>query len=179
MICEITGDLASHPVPDSLVVTVGDYVDRGPDSRGVIDRLVGNPFPTEFIALRGNHESLLEGFLHNPGSGELCRRPGGIETMESYGPPVRSLGRGKSYLAAAEALAQAIPAAHIDFFASLRSSLNVGWFFICHAGVRPGVPLELQNEADLIWIREPFLTSGVYFGKIVVGLDEVTCELQS
>ena len=168
VICEITNDFAARPVADSLVVTLGDYVDRGPDSRGVVDRLLGNPFPTKFIALRGNHEVLLDGFLLNPKTGESWRHVGGMETMESYGISVGQLIRSKDYVAAARALAQAIPAAHFDFFASLRPSLTVGKYFICHAGVRPGVPLEQQKEEDLLWIRESFLTSGVDFGKIVV-----------
>jgi serine/threonine protein phosphatase 1 len=168
MIRDITKDLAARPVPDSLVVTVGDYVDRGPDSRGVVNRLLRNPFPTRFVALKGNHEILLERFLHTPQTGESWRGVGGIETMESYGLPVRSLMRHKDYVAAARALAEAMPSAHFDFFASLRNSLTVGKYFICHAGVRPGVPLEQQSEADLLWIREPFLASVVDFGKVVV-----------
>src|SRR5262249_31631031 len=92
----------------------------------------------------------------------------GLETMESYGLSVGHLTRGREYVAAARALAQAIPAAHLDFFASLGSSFTIGEYYICHAGVRPGVPLEQQKDKDLLWIREPFLTSRVDFGKIVV-----------
>jgi serine/threonine protein phosphatase 1 len=168
MIGEITNDLAARPVRDSLVVTVGDYVDRGSDSRGVVERLLGNPFPTRFIALKGNHEVLLEAFLDKPQTGESWRGVGGIETMASYGLPVRSLIRRKEYAAAASALAQAIPPDHFAFLASLRHSLSVGRYFICHAGVNPKVSLEEQTEEDLLWIREPFLTSSVDFGKIVV-----------
>jgi calcineurin-like phosphoesterase family protein len=168
MVGEITKDLAAHPVADTLVVTVGDYVDRGPDSRGVIERLLCNPFPTRFIALKGNHEVLLEGFLHNPQTGDYWRRLGGLETMQSYGIPVADLIGKKDYPAVAQALARAIPAAHLGFFASLRTSVTVGKYFICHAGVRPEVPLERQTEEDLLWIREPFLTSRIDFGKIVV-----------
>jgi serine/threonine protein phosphatase 1 len=168
MIGEITNDLAARPVPDSLVVTVGDYVDRGPDSRGVIERLLNNPFPTRFVALRGNHETLLEGFLRNPQVAEHWRRYGGLETMQSYGVPVGDVMRGREYLAAARALAQAIPAAHFEFLGSLPVSLTVGKYFICHAGVRPGVPLDRQSEEDLLWIRDEFLASRADFGKIVV-----------
>ena len=76
--------------------------------------------------------------------------------------------RGKEYLAAARALAHAVPAEHFDFLGALRTSLTVGKYFICHAGVRPGVPLDRQTEEDLLWIREPFLDSRADFGKIVV-----------
>jgi len=168
MIGEIANDLAAHPATDSLVVTVGDYVDRGPDSRGVIERLLGNPFPTRFIALKGNHEALLHEFLLNPQVADHWRRLGGLETMQSYGVAVGEVMRGRNYLDAARALATAIPAAHFDFLASLRTSLTVGKYFICHAGVRPGVPLNRQSEEDLLWIRDEFLSSRADFGRIVV-----------
>ena len=168
MIGAISDDLSARPVPDTLVVTVGDYVDRGPNSRGVIERLRKNPFPTRFVPLKGNHELLLEGFLLNPQVAEHWRRYGGLETLQSYGVPVGDVMRGKEYLAAARALAHAIPEEHFEFLASLRLSLTVGKYFICHAGVRPGVPLERQSEEDLLWIREPFLASRADFGKVVV-----------
>ena len=76
--------------------------------------------------------------------------------------------RGQSYQQAAEALKAAVPQAHLDFVRSLRTSLSIGPYFLCHAGVRPGVPLDHQSEEDLLWIREPFLASGANFGKIVV-----------
>src|SRR6202035_1619766 len=66
MITEIAHDLSVYPTRDPLTVTVGDYVDRGPDSRGVIERLMRNPFATRFVALKGNHELLLESFLRDP-----------------------------------------------------------------------------------------------------------------
>jgi diadenosine tetraphosphatase ApaH/serine/threonine PP2A family protein phosphatase len=168
MVGEITQDLAVRPAADSLVITVGDYVDRGPDSRGVVERLLGNPFPTRFIALRGNHEVLLDGFLRKPQTAPYWQRLGGIQTLQSYGVLVRNLTGGEECVEAARALAQAIPVAHFDFLASLRNSLAVGKYFICHAGVRPGVPLDQQTEADLLWIREPFLSSRTDFGKIIV-----------
>lgn len=168
MVGEIANDLTARPIAASLVVTVGDYVDRGPDSRGVIERLLRNPFPTRLIALKGNHELLLEGFLLDPQVADHWRRYGGLETLQSYGVPVGDVMRGKEYPAAARALAHAIPAEHFDFLGSLRTSLTVGNYFICHAGVRPGVPLDRQTEEDLLWIREPFLASRTDFGKVIV-----------
>src|SRR5262249_8371521 len=146
MIGKITHDLATRPVADSLVVTVGDYVDRGPDSRGVIERLLNNPFPTRFIGLKGNHEMLLEGFLRNPQTAAFWQGVGGTETMLSYGISVTRAMRGEASAIASRALAQAIPPSHFQFLASLRTSLALGRYFICHAGVRPGAPLDQQTE---------------------------------
>ncbi len=165
---EIARDLAADPVADALTVTLGDYIDRGPDSRGVIERLVRNPFPTEFVALKGNHEVLLQTFLHDASVADHWRHLGGLETLHSYGVPVDSLMRGRNYEQAAKALAAAIPAAHFEFLDSLKLSLVTGKYFLCHAGVRPGVPLERQSGEDLLWIREAFLASRADFGKIVV-----------
>ena len=168
MIDEICRDLKAAPVESCLSVTIGDYVDRGPNSRAVIDRLVQNPFPTEFIALRGNHDELFQGFMINPAIAADWRRFGALETLHSYGVNIRDLMKGQKYELAAEALRAALPAAHLEFLTSLRPSLTVGRYFLCHAGVRPGIPLEQQCTDDLLWIREPFLKSKADFGKIIV-----------
>jgi serine/threonine protein phosphatase 1 len=91
-----------------------------------------------------------------------------LETLHSYGVDVAPLMRGRNYEAAAEALRSAVPQAHFDFFASLNTALIVGRYFLCHAGIRPGVPLQQQREEDLLWIRERFLDSNADFGKVVV-----------
>jgi serine/threonine protein phosphatase 1 len=155
-------------VPNALTVMLVDYVDRGPHSRGVIERLIRNPFPTAFVALKGNHESLFVDFMKDPSVADDWRRLGGLETLHSYGIPVASLMMGKHYEKAAETLRAEIPPAHLEFLRSLRTSLLVGKYFLCHAGVRPGVPLDRQNEEDLLWIRDEFLASRADFGKIVV-----------
>ena len=153
---------------DCLTVTLGDYIDRGPNSRGVIERLLANPFPGDYVALKGNHEALLENFLDEPGIGGRWRHLGGLETLHSFGVPVASLMVGRNYDQAAEQLRAALSPEHTKFLASLKTSLTVGRYFLCHAGVRPGVPLERQNEEDLLWIRDEFLSSKMDFGKIVV-----------
>src|SRR5262249_22052476 len=73
MVEHISRDLDANPISDCMTVTLGDYIDRGPDSRGVLDRLVRNPFPTDFIALKGNHETFLEMFLDDPTVAGHCR----------------------------------------------------------------------------------------------------------
>jgi serine/threonine protein phosphatase 1 len=168
MIAEISRDLETDPISDCLTVTLGDYFDRGPDSRRVLDRLINNPFPTDFIALKGNHEALFEAFLHDPSIADQWRRLGGLETLHSYGVPIASLMLGKNFRPAAEALRAAVPQSHLDFLVSLKTSFSTNRYFLCHAGVRPGVALERQSVDDLLWIREQFLASKADFGKIVV-----------
>jgi serine/threonine protein phosphatase 1 len=152
----------------AVTVTLGDYVDRGPASRGVLDRLCVNPFPTPHVALKGNHETFLAAFLADPSLGPQWRDFGGLETLHSYGISFSRFMMSRNYDAAAQALQEALPASHIGFLRSLKTSHGHGKYFLCHAGVRPGVPLERQDERDLLWIRGEFLSSDVDFGKIVV-----------
>ena len=168
MIDQLHRDLEKDPIDNCLTVTIGDYIDRGMKSRDVLDRLAGNPFPTALIPLKGNHEHLFETFLRDPSIGTRWRRFGGLETLHSYGVDVGMLMKGKDYEAAAEALRVAVPEAHFDFLASLHTALSVGRYFLCHAGVCPGIPLLHQREEDLLGIRERFLNSNADFGKIVV-----------
>ena len=153
---------------DSLTVTLGDYVDRGPKSRGVLDRLSSNPFPGNFVALKGNHEALLEAFLVDPKAGVHWQHLGGLETLHSFGVCVSRLKGERNYEKASKDLQVALTPGQMKFLASLRMSLTVGRYFLCHAGVRPGVPLDRQRDEDLLWIRDEFLDSDLDFGKIVV-----------
>jgi serine/threonine protein phosphatase 1 len=164
---EITNDFAVRG-GNALTVTLGDYIDRGPQSRGVIERLARNPFPTPYVALKGNHESLLESFLVDPAVGAHWGRLGGLETLASFGVPVRLMMLGRNLNKAAGALHEALTPEHTGFLASLKLSFSMGRYFFCHAGVRPGVALERQSEEDLLWIRKEFLDSTADFGKIVV-----------
>ena len=165
---QITLDMRQYPGPECLTITLGDYIDRGPDSRGVLDRLARNPFPTRYVALKGNHEELFENFMQDPSIGPYWRRLGGLETIHSYRVPVSALMTGQGFDEACKALKLAMPTEHLRFLGSLGMSLTVGKFFLCHAGVRPGVSLEHQKADDLLWIREEFLTSTMNFGKIVI-----------
>lgn len=163
----IKGDIEVHG-PAALTVTLGDYIDRGLASFGVIELLQANPFPTPHIALKGNHEQYLELFLMDPRVADRWRRNGGLETLHSYGVPVTDVMMGRGYDVAATALAAALPPAHRDFFVGLKTSHTVGRYFFCHAGVRPGIPFAQQDDEDLMWIRHEFLSSTENFGKIVV-----------
>jgi serine/threonine protein phosphatase 1 len=152
----------------ALTTTLGDYIDRGPDSLGVIERLAGNSFPTPYIALKGNHDIFIERFLEDPGFGPHWRALGGLETLMSYGVrPGRFMTR-ISYPELASGLRTALPPEHLKFLRSLRPAASIGKYFFCHAGVRPGIALDRQSEDDLLWIRDEFLASTIDFGKIVV-----------
>lgn len=163
----IKRDIDAHG-PAALTVTLGDYIDRGPSSAGVIDRLSRNPFPTAYVALKGNHEDYLERFLTDPSIAERWRRNGGVETLHSYAVPVTDVMMGRNYDAAAKALAEALPPAHRDFIAGLKYSHATDRHFFCHAGVRPGIPFAEQSDEDLIWIRHEFLSSIQDFGKRII-----------
>ena len=168
MVGLIHDDLGEMPGEQCLTVTLGDYIDRGPDSSGVLDRLCDNPFRTAYVALKGNHEELLEAFLREPEGGRYWRQLGGLETLASYRVPVSPLMVGRNYTQASESLRAALPKQHSDFLSSLPLSLDLGRYFLCHAGIRPGIPFDRQNPEDLLWIREEFLLSKYDFGKIVV-----------
>jgi serine/threonine protein phosphatase 1 len=168
MIEEIRNDVTAYPAEHALTITLGDYVDRGPDSRGVVERLADNPFPTEFVALKGNHEDMLARFLRDPSVGGEWSRNGGLQTLHSYGLDVGPMMRGRRYEQTAAAFEKALPRTHVAFFASLRLCLSCGRYFFCHAGVRPGIPFARQREQDLLWIRDEFLRDRTDFGKIVV-----------
>jgi serine/threonine protein phosphatase 1 len=152
------------------LIFLGDYVDRGPDSCGVVERLITDPppgFDTHF--LKGNHEAILLDFLEEAWRLDHWLLNGGEPTMQSYGVDTERLARLR---APAEiwrkAFAEALPAAHLHFFRHLKLSVSFGDYLFVHAGVRPGVPLGAQSESDLVWIRAPFLNYAEPFGKVVV-----------
>jgi serine/threonine protein phosphatase 1 len=168
IIGEIKRDLDARPPAAASTITLGDYIDRGPDSRGVLDRLAGGGLPTHHIALKGNHEELFQSFLASPAVGAQWRHLGGLETLHSYGVSVAQVMRGKGFEEASTALRQAVPDEHLRFIAELKLCVTVNGYFFCHAGVRPGVALERQQAKDLLWIRDEFLRSKFSFGKVVV-----------
>nr|WP_295884926.1 metallophosphoesterase family protein [uncultured Devosia sp.] len=143
---------------DKWIVMLGDYVDRGPASAAVLDRLCSAP-PAGFrrICLAGNHETMMLKFLRSPSLDSDWLRFGGMETLASYGIDIDALGT-VSITARRNLLGSHIPNEHIDLLESLPTSLQLPGIVFAHAGVRPGIPLEDQTEADLLWIREPFLS---------------------
>jgi serine/threonine protein phosphatase 1 len=166
----IERDAKGRQADQRTLVFLGDYVDRGPDSRGVVERLISDPpqgFATHF--LKGNHEAILLDFLEDAWRLDHWLMNGGDATMRSYGVDTERLAHGGAAPEAwREAFAEALPEAHLRFFRDLQLSVSFGDYLFVHAGVRPGVPLAAQSEADLIWIRGPFLSHADPFDKIVV-----------
>ena len=168
LLARIDADLARHPHPRPVELFLGDYVDRGPESRQVVDLLTKRSRSREMIFLKGNHETFIFDFLRNPASLDDWRQYGGFETLLSYGlrPQIKADLVERRELAMA--FGHLLPGTHKNFFASLESSFTCGEFFFTHAGVRPGVPLERQGEEDLLWIRDDFLLCEDAFGKFVI-----------
>jgi serine/threonine protein phosphatase 1 len=151
---QIAADLAAHPVRTSVLVHLGDYVDRGPDSAGVIWLLAGavRPPVSQRVDLKGNHEvMMLDALGGNPQAASHWRDNGGDATLDSYGVPSSEQGR-------IAAWRDAVPPLHLDWMRRLDLMHQEGSYLFVHAGIRPGVPLRAQVPDDLMWIREPFLS---------------------
>lgn len=160
------GEFEGRPI----LVFLGDYVDRGFQSKNVIDILLGellSPFETYF--LKGNHEAAMLQFLADPGIGPRWAEFGGAETLVSYGvQPPRTRTSKEEWSRASKELNAALPPEHLNFLSNLDVSVRIGDYLFVHAGVRPGIPLEQQSEQDLLWIREEFLNDRKPLGAVVV-----------
>lgn len=159
--------------PDAEIVFLGDYIDRGPDSAGVIQRLAqGIADGRNWTCLKGNHDAYLEAFL-GTGAAQSLTRPdlhwfdaplGGAATLQSYGvditdrlvPEILEESRAK------------VPDHHKAFVKSLRLSHETPDYFCAHAGIRPGVAFTDQTEVDLTWIRGEFLDDRRDHGKLII-----------
>jgi serine/threonine protein phosphatase 1 len=168
VLSRIDADLAAYPDCRPRQVFLGDYIDRGPSSRAVIDRLIKRARTHEIVCLKGNHETYVLEFLRNPAILADWRRLGGLETLMSYGLKPSMKADVTEQLELAKALAASLPKHHRQFLRNLSNSFSCGDFFFVHAGVKPGIPLEQQREEDLLWIRDDFLLCEHGFGKIVV-----------
>jgi len=169
----IARDLARRPVPDWRVIHLGDYIDRGPDAARVLSLLADywRGGHAEFMV--GNHDTFLRDFLTDPEGADLdlwIINSGG-HTLRSFGvdPLLATLSGDpvvfQQLCASVDAM---VPAEVKAFLAALKPIVRHGDYVFVHAGVRPGVPLEEQAVEDLVWIREPFLSSRADFGAVVV-----------
>lgn len=166
----VAADLVRRPCARYRVIHTGDYVDRGPDSAGVIAHLIEFTRDGEAVCLAGNHDLFVTAFLNNPaGSGAQWLDNGGVETLASYGVDAAMPGLGlRSMKAVRKAFAAALPPDHLAFFGSLGLFEQHGDYLFVHAGVRPGVALRKQKASDLTFIREPFLSDPRDHGFVVV-----------
>jgi serine/threonine protein phosphatase 1 len=137
----------------STFIFLGDYIDRGPNSRGVVQTVLDMKVaePNRVIALAGNHEDLLSLTDTSAGMGRWLANGGGA-TLRSY----------------AVTSPKDLPADHVAFLRDLPTYHDDGRRLFVHAGVRPGIPLDQQTRDDLLWIREPFLSSPIDHGRLVI-----------
>lgn len=160
------------PGTRAQLIFLGDYIDRGPESAGVVELVVqlrNESFPGAVRTLKGNHEDALLTFLGDARMGPAWSQYGGAETVRSYGvraplqqedvagwEPVRL------------ALQEAMPESHLDFYRSLEPYVVLGDYCFVHAGLRPGTPIADQAEQDLLSIRTEFLNHRRPFEKKVI-----------
>lgn len=181
MVGRVCADLVARPHPRARLICLGDYIDRGPDSRGVIETLIAleaSELPTDFLL--GNHDSYIAHYLEDPDWFDrtyhwLHSAMGGAATLASYGVPDATETDPR---ATRDAFAAAFPDAHRDFIARCALWRQIGDYVFVHAGLRPRVPLEDQTRDDCIWIREPFLSSTDDFGFVVVHGHTIVPEVQ-
>lgn len=151
-----------------MQIFLGDYVDRGSESRAVIARMT-EPFPGYDVRfIRGNHDQMAMDFLDDPNAYQAWRAYGGTETLRSYGVAVPRLESQASAEELHRQFRQALPASHRNFLTGLVPFVEVGGYFFTHAGIRPGVPLGSQTTHDMMWMRDEFLGSTADHGRIVV-----------
>lgn len=166
----IRADAAAHPAARRAIVYLGDYVDRGPDSRGVVETILEAPLEGfDAVRLRGNHEDLMLEFLDDVAGAVNWFFNGGLATLSSYDVEPRT-GAGASRPAheLQQKFRRALPARHLAFFRDLAVHHREGDYLFVHAGIRPGVALDDQDPHDLIWIRDAFLASREDHGFVVV-----------
>ena len=160
------------------VVLLGDYVDRGPDSAAMLERLAGGmPDWADWTLLKGNHEqAMLDSFDGDARALRAWLEYGGRETLRSYGTSVR-VALGDDMAAIVAELRTRVPAAHVELLRRLELTRRIGDYLFVHAGIRPGVALEAQEARDLLWIRSEFLDCKDDHGCVVVHGHSITREV--
>jgi serine/threonine protein phosphatase 1 len=143
---------------EDTLVFIGDYIDRGPDSKGVINSILEiRQVIDHVVCLKGNHEQMFLNYHRERLDEELFMENGGMSTLISYG-----------FMRAGREEKINVPESHMQFFSTLLSYYETDHYIFVHAGLRPGIPLKRQDMDDLLWIREEFINSSYNFGKTVV-----------
>ena len=152
-------DMIDIDVQNDSLVFIGDYIDRGPDPKGVVDFVLElRESINQVICLLGNHEQMFLDYLHDENfNKEIFLVNGGGNTISSYG-----------VIETAEGIKVDVPESHMQFFTSLLPYYETDDYIFVHAGLRPNIPLEKQSIEDLIWIRYEFINSSYDFGKTVI-----------
>lgn len=160
----VADDIAKYAVSGAKILHIGDLVDRGPDSAGVVQYLLDlHRNAPDMITLKGNHDRMFVTFVQNGGAQDprlrrdldwLHERLGGRDTLASYGASAADLSEPASAL---EAALDKVPPEHLAFLDALPDHYEGPHHFFAHAGIRPGVPFAAQTEDDLVWIRQEFL----------------------
>ncbi|MEH2505995.1 serine/threonine protein phosphatase 1 [Bradyrhizobium sp. AZCC 1578] len=166
IIARIDDDIRRRPIAHTVEIYLGDYVDRGPHSKTVIDLLTVRLVANHAVCLRGNHEAVMEGFLQDPAILQYWLQLGGMQTLASYGVELHDETATASELH--RRFLDAFPRAHQLFMQCLRNQFSCGDFLFVHAGIRPDVPIEHQDPNDLIWIRDEFLGSTLDHEQFIV-----------
>lgn len=156
-LAELMNQVDLDPAQDTLVF-IGDYIDRGKNPKGVVDYVIDLKKDVKnVVCLKGNHESMFLNYYDHGLDEMLFLENGGRETLLSYGDP------GPWYEKRIF-----LPADHRDFFNRLQLCYETDEYIFVHAGLRPGIPLDKQDEEDMLWIRREFIDSPYKFGKQVV-----------
>lgn len=166
----IIADAARHPTGIKQLVFLGDYVDRGPDSRGTINTIL-HTRPKGFspVFLMGNHEEAMLEFLRDPVGGASWLQFGGSETLLSYGvsvPP--GIPKPTTLRRIAKAFSEALPEDHYEFLKHLQDNYFLGDYMFVHAGIDPERSLSHQRPSDLRWIRDSFIHHDGHYDKVIV-----------
>ncbi len=165
----IVADTETRDPAENIVIFLGDYIDRGPDSRGVIEILANDPLPGfRTICLMGNHEDFMVRFLEDPRLGPPWLTFGGIATLKSYGVTIEKIYSEVALNKARDELMAKLPPSHWAFLQGLETYHVEGDFLFVHAGIRPGIATEEQEAQDMMWIRDDFLNSGIEHDHVVV-----------
>jgi serine/threonine protein phosphatase 1 len=151
----------SGGIDSATVIFLGDYIDRGPDSRAVVEHLLPRRFAgLPARCLLGNHEAAMLDFLEHPAIGPAWLSYGGMATLASYGVSMPGGPVTDRMEALRQSLIAQVPRAHVEFMAGLETWIQLGGYLFVHAGVRPGRALDKQSRTDMLEIREPFLSYG-------------------